>query len=37
MSKKFRKFSVSEEYQKQIKEAIDKSVSKNLPIKFVLF
>ncbi len=35
MSKKFRKFSVSEEYQKQIKEAIDKSVSKNLPIKFV--
>lgn len=35
MSKKFRKFSVSEEYQKQVKEAIERSVSKNEPIQFV--
>ncbi|MEK7651815.1 MAG: hypothetical protein AAB351_01215 [Patescibacteria group bacterium] len=35
MSKKFRKFSVSDEYQKQVREAIDRSVSKNEPIQFV--
>lgn len=34
MSKKFRKFSVTPEYADYIKESINNSVEKNLPIKF---
>ena len=34
MSKKFRKFSVTPEYQEHIKKVINESVKDNLPIKF---